>query len=191
MDSQKQPVTEADKLSPMIEEGQIRKTTDDMMPLVYDELRRLARSKLANESSGQTIQATSLVHDAYLRLIGNEDDICWNSQGHFFCAAAEAMRRILIENARRSGSLKRGGDYQRLELKTEFIVGNDRDSRITELDEAIEKLSTIDDSKATLVKLKLYAGLTTNEAGQVLGMSTATAYRIWEYCRAWLKVELS
>ena len=149
--------------------GKTEKTTDDLLPLVYDELRRLARAKLANESPGQTIQATSLVHDAYLRLIGNDSQISWNSQGHFFAAAAESMRRILIENARRKGTLKHGGDYRRLELNSEFIAGQDRSNRIMELDAAIEKLAATDELKATLVKLKLYAGLSMSEAGRAWG----------------------
>ena len=182
-------MTEVTKIINAIEQG-IPNAAEDLLPLIYDELRKLAKSKLAKEPAGQTIQATALVHDAYLRLVGSIPDVSWNGRGHFFGAAAEAMRRILIENARRKSTAKHGGDLKRIELKTEVVVDESRNDRLLDLDEAIDKLATLDEQKAEFVKLKLFAGLTTDEAGQALGVSTATAHRYWNYCRAWLKVEL-
>lgn len=182
-------MTEVTDLIIAIENGSDR-AASDLLPLVYDELRKLAKAKMANESPGQTIQATALVHEAYLRLLGDGQSKNWNGRGHFFGAAAEAMRRILIENARRKCSVKRGGDRSRIELQSEIANDCDRNDRIIELNDAIDKLVSLDKQKAELVKLKLFAGLSTTDAGKALGISTATAHRHWEYCRAWLKVEL-
>lgn len=162
----------------------------ELLPIVYEELRRLARSRMANEKPGQTLQATSLVHEAYLRLVG-DDSNNWNGRGHFFGAAAEAMRRILIENARQKNSVKHGGQNNRIEYPSELVAEHERSDRILELNEAIDKLASVEIQKAELVKLKLFAGLSTTEAGHALGISSATAHRHWEYCRAWLKVELA
>ncbi len=164
--------------------------TAELLPIVYNELRQLARAKLAGEPLGQTIQATALVHEAYLRLVGDNSSKSWNGKHHFFGAAAEAMRRILIENARRKRSARRGGDRHRIELNSQFAIDDDRDQRLVELSDAIDKLEAIDPRKADLVKLKLFAGLSIEEAAAALGIAVATAYRLWDYCRAWLKLEL-
>jgi RNA polymerase sigma factor (TIGR02999 family) len=159
---------------------------DQLLPLVYDELRRLAAQKLAHEKPGQTLQATALVHDAYLRLVDRQQAQHWDSRGHFFAAAAEAMRRILVENARRKRRLKRGGDRQRVDLG-EVEVGPDlpRDD-ILAVDEALDRLAAEDRPKAELVKLRFFAGLSLEEAAECLGISRATAARHWAYARAWL-----
>ena len=162
----------------------------ELLPLIYNELRSLARIQMAGEKAGQTLQATALVHEAYLRLLGKDHHQPWQGRGHFFTAAAEAMRRILIENARRKRTAKRGGNAIRVELRSELVGQVDHDQRLLELDDALLKLAARDQAKAELVKLKVFAGLSTEEAGQVLGISVPTAFRWWEYCRAWLKVEL-
>ncbi|WP_182871407.1 ECF-type sigma factor [Stieleria mannarensis] len=162
----------------------------ELLPLIYHELRSLARIQMAGEKAGQTLQATALVHEAYLRLLGTDHHQPWQGRGHFFTAAAEAMRRILIENARRKQAAKRGGNAIRVELKSELIGQVDHEQRLLELDDALVKLATRHQAKADFVKLKIYAGLSTEEAGHALGISVPTAFRWWEYCRAWLKVEL-
>jgi RNA polymerase sigma factor (TIGR02999 family) len=161
-----------------------------LLPLVYDELRRLAAQKMARESPGQTLQATALVHEAYLRLVDTENPQQWNSRGHFFAAAAEAMRRILVERARHKGSLKAGGDRQRQELADidAAVAGPDID--LLALNEVLERLEVHDRRKAELVKLRFFAGLTTEEAAQVLGISTSTADNDWAYARCWLRLEM-
>lgn len=164
---------------------------DELLPLVYGELRVLAAQKMSGEKPGQTLQATALVHEAYIRLVegGGHD---WNSRGHFFMAAAEAMRRILVEQARRKKSLKMGGDRQRVELSEE-IAGSE-DNLLCEdllaLDGALEKLSQQDSNKAELVKLRFFAGLTIEQSASILGLSTATAKRYWAFARAWLLQEI-
>jgi RNA polymerase sigma factor (TIGR02999 family) len=157
-----------------------------LLPLVYDELRRLAAQKLAQERPGQTLQATALVHEAYLRLVDADQARHWNSRGHFFAAAAEAMRRLLVEQARRKGRRKRGGDRQRCDIQGNepAVVGPDTD--VLAVDEALAGLAAGHPEKAELVKLRYFAGLTLAEAASALGISTATAGRHWRYARAWL-----
>jgi RNA polymerase sigma factor (TIGR02999 family) len=174
-----------------IEQGDA-KAADELLPLVYEELRRLAGQKMSQELPGQTLQATALVHEAYIRLVGSEVQN-WSSRGHFFAAAAEAMRRILIDSARRKRSLKRGGGHQRIELDAAILMGGK--ARPTEdlivLDEALRKLGDKDRVKADLVKLRFFAGLTSEQAAKVLGISPATAERHWDYARSWLRVAIS
>ncbi len=174
-----------------IEQGD-PKATEQLLPLVYDELRRLASQKLAQESPGQTLQATALVHEAYVRLVDGNPDQNWDNRRHFFAAAAEAMRRILIERARQKQSLKRGGNFERVELdgvEPSFLPMACDD--ILGLDEAIQKLEQKDPRKAELVKLRFFAGLTTAEAAKSLGVSLSTAENDWTYARCWLKLEMS
>jgi len=156
----------------------------ELLPLVYDELRRLAVQRLAHEKPGQTLQATALVHEAYLRLVGKDGAGNWNSRGHFFAAAAEAMRRILVENARRKRTLKQGGDLVRQEFDEALLPDTHED--LEALNEALGMLAKEDPVKARLVELRYFAGLTNAEAATALGISTATAERYWTYARAWL-----
>lgn len=164
----------------------------ELLPLVYDELRQLAASKLSHERPDHTLQATALVHEAWLRVIGNEnqDKYEWNSRGHFFGAAAEAMRRILIDHARSNQSLKRGGDHRQIPLDTWNHPAATHPEKLLELDEALGKLEKQDETKAKLVKLRFFAGMTVREAATALGISTATAERYWAYSRAWLYAEM-
>ena len=157
-----------------------------LLPLVYDELRRLAAQKLAHEKPGQTLQATALVHEAYLRLVGGDPAKSWNGRGHFFAAAAEAMRRILVENARRRRSLKRGGGLVRRDLDDLQLAAPEPAEDLLALDDALNRLAAVDPVKAELVKLRYFAGMTIEEAADALGMSSATAKRYWAYARAWL-----
>jgi RNA polymerase sigma factor (TIGR02999 family) len=174
-----------------IERGDVR-AVDELFPLVYQELRQLAAVRLRKESPGQTLQATALVHEAYLRLVGAEEQN-WTGRGHFFAAAAEAMRRILIDNARRKKSLKRGGGQQRIDLDEAVAAGDDKTSfdDLIALDEALEKLSKKDKVKADLVKLRYFAGLTGEQAAEVLGISHNTADQYWAYARVWLRLEIT
>jgi len=164
--------------------------SEQLLPLVYTELRRLAEFRLGNETPGQTLTATALVHEAWLRLVGNASDQCWDSRGHFFAAAAEAMRRILIDRARHRKSLKAGGNRQRISLTSvdpeETVGGVD----LLALDEALQRLEAFDQRKAQLVKLRFFAGLTMAEAARTLGISSSTADNDWAYARSWLKLEL-
>ena len=159
---------------------------EQLLPLVYDELRKLAAQKLAREKPGQTLQATALVHEAYLRLVDVEEAPHWNSRGHFFAAAAEAMRRILIEQARRKGRRKHGGERRRLDLQAAELTVQAPNIDILAVDEAVTQLAIKHPEKAELVKLRYFAGLTLPEAATVLGISTPTAERHWRYARAWL-----
>jgi RNA polymerase sigma factor (TIGR02999 family) len=161
-----------------------------LLPLVYEELRRLAAHKLAREAPGQTLQATALVHEAYLRLVDVEKALHWNSRGHFFAAAAEAMRRILVENARSKASLKRGGGLQRQDWPEEEPVAPAVSDDLLALDEALTLLAQTDALAAELVKLRYFAGLTSQQAAEVLGISARTADRTWAYARAWLLKKL-
>ncbi len=164
-----------------------------MLPLVYDELRRLAKSRLASENPGQTLQATELVHEAYRRLVdeSNGGDAKWNSTGHFFGAAAEAMRRILIDRARAKAAQKRGGDLQRVEFEELEHPAAKKPEKLLDLDEALTRLEASDPQKAQLVKLRFFAGLTNAQAAAALGISSATADRHWAFARAWLKTEMN
>lgn len=174
-----------------IERGE-RKAAEELLPLVYDELRKLAAQRLSRESPGQTLQATALVHEAYVRLIGDDKSEAagWDHRGHFFAAAAKAMRRILIENARRKQSQKRGGQLQRVDLADVELAAADRDDELLALDEALLKFATVDARKAELVQLRYFGGLTTEQAAKTLGISVATAERDWAYAKAWLHCEL-
>jgi RNA polymerase sigma factor (TIGR02999 family) len=161
---------------------------EQLLPLVYDELRRLAAQKLASERPGQTLDATALVHEAYLRLVGK--DTKWDNRGHFFAAAAEAMRRILIDNARRKNSPKHGGQRHRVELQDDDIPGESITDDLLAIDEALTKLAREDPPAAEVVKLRFYAGLSMEEVADALGISRASAYRHWTYARAWLRCAL-
>jgi RNA polymerase sigma factor (TIGR02999 family) len=167
------------------------KAAEQLLPLVYDELRKLAAAKLCQEKPGQTLQATALVHEAYLRLIGGEPSRQWQGQGHFFAAAAEAMRRILVENARRKKRIKHGGDFDRVEVElTELPTRMEADELIA-LDEALEKLRHQDPLKAQLITLRYFGGLTIEQAAEVLKISRVTAHRYWLFARAWLHHEIT
>ena len=157
-----------------------------LLPLVYEELRKLAAQRLAQEKPGQTLEATALVHEAYLRLVDTEKVQHWNSRGHFFAAAAEAMRRILVDQARRKQSQRRGGLLGRFELRDDDRVDVPVDDELIDLDEALAKLASADPQAAELVKLRVFAGMTIEEAAQAQGTSARTAKRNWAYARAWL-----
>ena len=162
-----------------------------LLPLVYDELRKLAAAKLAQEKPGQTLQATALVHEAYLRLVGTGDrQPSWDNRAHFFAAAAEAMRRILVEAARRRTRERHGGDLHRVELDAEIVPAPERDERLLALDEALDRFAAIEPRKAQLLKLRSFTGMTLDQAAEVLGISPSTADRWWAYARAWLRVEI-
>ena len=163
---------------------------EQLLPLVYNDLRRLAQAKLANEKPGQTLQATALVHEAYLRLVGDESEQAWDSRGHFFAAAAEAMRRILIETARRKQRDKYGGNLARIDLEDAQIAGLERPERLLALDAALAQLEEQDPEKAALVKLRFFVRLTNEEAAALLGISATTAKRHWTYARAWLERQM-
>ncbi len=162
-----------------------------LLPLVYDELRKLAAQKMAQEKPGQTLEATALVHEAYLRLVGSPNEQRWDSRGHFFIAAAEAMRRILVENARRKGRQKRGGEFQRQSLSIDAMAGPAPDSELLAVDVALEKLEATNRTAAELVKLWYFAGYTIPEAAKRLGMSPRRADQIWAYAKSWLLAEIS
>ena len=164
---------------------------EQLLPLVYDELRRLADAKMANERPGQTLEATALVHEAFLRLVGNGREARWNSRGHFFAAAAEAMRRILVDNARRKRALKRGGHAKRVDLDAVELADRAATDKLLALEDALIRLADRDPVKSELVKLRYFAGLTNREAAAVLGISPATADRYWAYARAWLQNEIA
>jgi RNA polymerase sigma factor (TIGR02999 family) len=161
-----------------------------LLPLVYNELRKLAAAKLAREAPGHTLQPTALVHEAYLRLVGTADERRWNSRGHFFGAAAEAMRRILVESARRKLGIKHGGEMQRLDLQEHDVPIAVPPEQLLALDEALARLAAADADAARIVDLHFFAGLSIDESAQALGVSRATAYRQWAYARAWLRCEL-
>jgi RNA polymerase sigma factor (TIGR02999 family) len=161
----------------------------ELLPLVYDELRRLAAQKMAHEAAGQTLQPTALVHEAWLRLAGSQAQQ-WNSRGHFFAAAAEAMRRILIDNARRKNRLRHGQGLARVNLDQVDLAINADDDTLLRVDDALQKLAREDSVKADLVKLRYFVGLSIAESGQALGLSESTAKRYWTYARAWLYEEL-
>jgi RNA polymerase sigma factor (TIGR02999 family) len=165
--------------------------SEQLLPLIYQELRRLASSMLAKEPPGQTLQATALVHEAYVRLVDAEGEQKWNHRGHFFAAAAEAMRRILVEKARRKQRVKHGGEHQRVEMDDERLVCSVPADQLLALDEALERFGQEEPEKARLVKLRFFAGLSIEEAADALGISRATASRHWTYARAWLRDAVS
>ena len=168
-----------------------RQAPADLLPLVYSELRQLAAARLAAERPGQTLQPTALVHEAYLRLVGGQQPQDWNGRGHFFGAAAEAMRRILVEAARRKDRLRHGGEFNRVDLESGCLVSAAPSLDLLALDEALDRLGTADPLKAELVKLRFFAGLTMPEAAAALGISLATAERHWNFAKSWLGAELS
>lgn len=163
---------------------------EKLLPLLYDELRALAASKLAREKPGNSIQATSLVHQAWLRLVGSDVDMHWNGRGHFFGAAARAMQRILVENARRKKSLKAGGEFDRVELSRVAAEVRGRSEDVLAVNEALSKLEAQDPRKAELVRLRFFAGLTLEEAARALDVSISTVKKDWAYSKAWLRVEM-
>ena len=184
-------MTKITRILNAIERGD-EKAADELLPLVYDELRRLAANKISQEPPGQTLQATALVHEAYIRLVGSENH-GWNSQTHFFYAAAEAMRRILIDNARHKKALKRGGGFNKIEFEDTITTKNQtlKMHELLALDDALKKLERLDKVKAELVKLRFFAGLTIEQAALFLGISHATAERYWDYARSWLYLEIT
>jgi RNA polymerase sigma factor (TIGR02999 family) len=166
------------------------KAAADLLPLVYDELRKLAAARMAEERPGQTLQTTALVHEAYLRLVGAADAARWNGRGHFVAAAAEAMRRILVEAARGKGRAKRGGDWRRVDFEELDVGSAVTPDQLVALDDALSRLTALDRVAGELVQLRYFAGLALDEAAAALAISPATAYRHWAYARAWLRNEL-
>jgi len=166
------------------------KPANELLPLVYEELRKLAAARMANEAAGHTLQPTALVHEVWLRLVGHDPHVQFANRAHFFAAAAEAMRRILIDRARRKGAGKRGGDWQRVDLdKVEIAVESDDDTLLL-VNDALEKLAREDASAAEIAKLRFFGGLTLEEAGQVMGVTERTANRYWAFARVWLFDEM-
>ena len=161
-----------------------------LLPLVYEELRCLARSQLSSETPGQTLNATALVHEAYLRLVGEGEGPAWDNRGHFFAAAAESMRRILVENARRKSRLKHGGGRERVELEDRDGARWVKPNQVLEVNEALDRLYEEDELAAQVVKLSYFAGLTVEEAANALDISRANAYRHWKFARAWMQCEM-
>jgi RNA polymerase sigma factor (TIGR02999 family) len=191
------PISDVTRILSAIEGGDVL-ATDQLLPLVYDELRRLAARELAREKPGQTLDATALVHEAYVRLVGGgeagapgADDLGWANRRHFFAAAAEAMRRILIENARRKGRIKHGGGRRRVHVDLDALSASGLPEELLDLHEALGRFATHDPLKARLVELRCFAGLTLNEAAACLGISPSTADRGWRYARAWLYAEMA
>jgi len=182
-------MSEVTRILTTIEQGDAQ-ASDELLPLVYDELRRLAAQKMSHERPGQTLQATALVHEAYIRLVGS-DARDWSGRTHFFAAAAEAMRRILIENARRKQRCKHGANRNRIDLNDSEIALEGPSSDLISLDEALTKLTEEDSVAADLVKMRYFAGLTIEQAAAVLGISRRTADRYWAYARAWLYQEIT
>ena len=178
-------MTDVTQILNAIEQGD-PSAAEQLLPLVYDELRKLAAAKMAQENPGQTLQATGLVHEAYMRLVDVEKTQHWNSRGHFFGAAAEAMRRILVENARRRESSKRGGDLRRVDLDVTIAPQDGLSPDLLALDDALRQLEREAPEKAELVKLRFFCGLSIDEASAAMGVSSATAKRYWTYARAWL-----
>ena len=161
------------------------RATEDLLPLVYEELRRLAAVRMAQEAAGQTLQATALVHEAWLRMV-RDGERTWQNRGHFFAAAAEAMRRILIENARRKSRLKRGGNFVRVDIAEINLAETTPDDKVLMIDEALEKLEAEDPEKAQIVVMKFFGGLTNQEVAETLGITERTVERRWAFAKAWL-----
>ena len=183
-------MTDVTQILSKIEQGD-PSATEQLLPLVYDELRKLAAAKMAQEKPGQTLQATALVHEAYLRLVDSEGNQHWDGRGHFFASAAKAMRRILVERARHKNADMHGGKLKRVELSEADLLTRGSPEEILALDDALADLAKSECDAADLVNLSLFAGFSVEEAGKLLGMSRATAYRHWTYARAWLKSAMS
>ena len=181
-------VSDVSRILDRVRQGEA-KAANELLPIVYQELRKLAAHKMANEVPGHTLQPTALVHEAWLRLTGTEN-VNWNGRTHFFGAAAEAMRRILIENARRKSARRHGGGQHKVDINEIEIAAITKDEDLLALDEALERFTARDQQKAELVKLRYFVGLTTEEAAKVLGVSVPTANRWWSYSRAWLRQEI-
>ena len=182
-------MSEVTRILSAIEQGD-PSAPDELLPLVYDELRKLASQRMAQEARGHTLQATALVHEAYLRLVDAEPTPHWQSRGHFFAAAAEAMRRILVDNARRRSCIKHGGDRNREELDASAIVAPEIDQNLIALDDALDVLAKEDALSAQIVKLRYFAGLTIPQAAEMLGISPRKADLLWSFARAWLRREI-
>ena len=182
-------MSDVTRILSQIEQGDPQ-ATEKLLPLVYDELRKLATAKLSQEKPGQTLQATALVHEAFLRLVGAGQDQMWNSRGHFFGAAAEAMRRILVEQARRKRTQKAGGGCERVELNDIAAKSTEATLDILALDEALQKLQRQSTRQAELVKLRYFAGLSINQAAEALGVASSTANADWAYAKSWLRLEM-
>lgn len=182
-------MTDVTQVLRRIEQGDTA-AAEQLLPLVYQELRNLAAVRMAGENPGQTLQATALVHEAYLRLVGIEQAQHWDSRGHFFAAAAEAMRRILVENARRKGRVKHGGELNRTGLDPVHIAAPQIHEDLVKLDGALESLKTVDPQAVELVHLRYFVGLSAADAAEVMGISPRTAHRIWAFARAWLRREI-
>jgi RNA polymerase sigma factor (TIGR02999 family) len=183
-------MTDVTRILSAIEHGDPQ-AAEQLLPLVYDELRQLAAQRLALEKRGQTLQPTALVHEAYLRLVGGADAPAWNSRGHFFAAAAEAMRRILIDSARRKQAERHAGGRKRLDLDQVDVAADAASDELLDLDAALADLERNDPQAGHLVKLRYFAGLSIEEAAEVLGISRANAYRQWTFARAWLRCRLA
>lgn len=173
-----------------IEEGDVQ-AAEELLPLVYDELRKLAAAKMTREKPGQTLQATALVHEAYLRLVSGNEAGCWDSRGHFFAAAAEAMRRILVEQARRKAGPEAGGGHQRVELSVVSSRSSDAQLDLLALSDSIDRLQAKDSRAAEVVKLRFFAGLTRQQVADILSVSVATVDNDWAYAKGWLRIELA
>ena len=182
-------MSEVTRILSAIEQGEAH-AAEQLLPLVYDELRKLAAQRLAEERPGQTLQATALVHEAYVRLVGGASDQNWEGRGHFFAAAAEAMRRILIDRARHKNSRKAGGGRRRVDLNEIELALDEPDLELLALDDALRELERKDPRKAEVVKLRFFAGLTTAQAATALGVSTSTAENDWAYARSWLRLRM-
>jgi RNA polymerase sigma factor (TIGR02999 family) len=182
-------MTDVTRILSAIEQGDPH-AAEQLLPLVYDELRQLAAARLAQEKPGQTLQATALVHEAYLRLVDAERAPQWNSRGHFFAAAAEAMRRILVEQARRRTAAKRGGGAERKALDPAELIAPAPDDRLLAVHDALDAFAQTDAEAANLVKLRFFGGMTMSEAAEALGMSVRTAQDVWAYARSWLRRQM-
>lgn len=182
-------MTEVTRILSDIEQGDPN-AAEQLLPLVYEELRKLASAKLANEKPGQTLQATALVHEAYLRLVDVNKAQHWDSRGHFFAAAAESMRRILVQKARRKGRQKHGGDFRQIDVEVDEIASPSPSSEIVAVDAVLDDLESTNSQAALLVKLRYFAGMTVSEAAVSMAISSRKADKLWAYARAWLRSEL-
>jgi RNA polymerase sigma factor (TIGR02999 family) len=182
-------MTEVTRILNAVEQGDVQ-AAEQLLPLVYDELRKLAAQKLSHEKPGQTLQATALVHEAYIRLVDVEKAQHWNSRGHFFGAAAEAMRRILVDRAHHKNTLRAGGDMERVDLRQVEPEAADQSLDLLALNGALERLEQYDPRRADLVKLRFFAGLSISAAADALGISRSTAIADWAYAKSWLRVEI-